>query len=626
MGDSVKLSNAIISVISLTIVIPYIWNTQQTVLYRVDEKYSGAWRAFVAIPMILHVLLLSFGQVQAYLVRGDSIVGAKERHRWDLLPSARAANFVFLCLGTLIVLGMLSAALALSVFGVRINNAFQDLTAEVLAINDRLGGRYDDEAFSEILPEIQAMTDAGLQYSHFFLAFYATASFATFSLLTVNVGAIGLSRLVRRRARQHIISFSEGESAPLPTSSTRPCLNHMASFTTSMSGHSDLDVCLDKNDISQLSPKALQLLAERASHGLRGQQARKMLVLLKAERDLVITALWLATVSAAACGLAMWYTIALAAMNTWEDGFATQEAALLSLTWLYTCFLLLCQPYILRDSFRQYFSTKSYSRRRHAALYGTTDDSAFRTWLWRLKPGWSSRQRDNASSIKNSLAFSTLQTQKSRHVLAPSSMVRVVIEEKQFEEYRTDEMYEGVETRIEGGVFLQTGGRRTSDPDTIDLSAARRSSAASTKSISSDGLLKPPTAVHLRGGATGGLPLMPQEDASGRCPTRHIQWRRPDWTTAKNLNAPPVTVPTFRITRPGLVPRLEGQDAMTNIVSTLPETVLPGTEPSTPDMHGGSGPILTTSFSEAVPVEWLLGPPSPSSPPPRGGRKNSRAL
>ena len=106
--------------------------------------------------------------------------------------------------------------------------------------------------------------------------------------MQVNLGAILLTRLVRRRARHYISSFSEADSAPMPTSLTRPCLAHMASFTTSISGRSDLDVSIDKQDISQLSQKALQILADRASHGLRGQQAKKMLILLKAERDLII--------------------------------------------------------------------------------------------------------------------------------------------------------------------------------------------------------------------------------------------------------------------------------------------------------------------------------------------------
>ncbi|KAK4055909.1 hypothetical protein OIO90_003166 [Microbotryomycetes sp. JL221] len=625
LAGFVKLVNALVSAIGMTIVIPYIWNTQRSVQYRQDLRMTGAWRVFVAIPMLLHIFLLSFGQVQAYLVRGDSIVGAADRSKRDVLPSAKVSNSAFLAIGLLLGCGMLATALALSIYGVRIQDAFRDLQEEVLQLNVIWNGQYNEVAFGLIRPEIEAMMHAGLRYNSFFLAFYAMASFTTFVLMAINIGAIVLTRLVRGRARHYIASFNEAKTVPLPTSSTRPVLMHMASFTTSISGHSDLDVNVDQHDISQLSPKALRLLAERASHGMRGQQAKKMLVLLKAERELVVTALWLAVVSMAACGLSLWYTISLAAMNAWTDGFSTQEAALLALSWVYTCILLLGQPILLRNSFKTLFKRKRASRQRpHSTHAIVHDPPALSAYLLKLVPSKRPADGDKPSMRVHPFLNTEFGKAPVAHLPAPSSMVRVLIEESQIEEYRTDDLYEGVETRIEGGVFYfnrHSDLEARVDGDLGTEGGPRRSSATSAKSDASQGLLKPPPVV-VHGSRTEGFRRGPRPslDLGGASPLRQAQWARPTWANPSSSPSSPASIaPPAYTGDGGLAPHLEVTDFSTYEIGRESPGLFDSRRASTL-----GGPIVTTSFSEAVPVEWLLGPPSTENTP-QPKRKGSRS-
>lgn len=106
MCTSTKLASAVLSIVNVTLILCYFWDLSNGLYSNGDQRLSALWRTAFLIPLSLHALSISFGQLSAYLITQGHTLGDGENRRGPIV-SARVANSFFVGVTLAIVIALL---------------------------------------------------------------------------------------------------------------------------------------------------------------------------------------------------------------------------------------------------------------------------------------------------------------------------------------------------------------------------------------------------------------------------------------------------------------------------------------------------------------------------------------
>ncbi|ORY86682.1 hypothetical protein BCR35DRAFT_44527 [Leucosporidium creatinivorum] len=427
------------------------------------QQCAAVFQVIYIVPFVMHGSLLSFGALQAFLIRADSFAqtdnGAGTKRSRPLL-SARLANGLFLG-GQVLVLGVVVVSLYLAIHGAMVYRTLISPLDHRLQRGSEIWmtGDHDQKDFDVVVPMIQEAVETGAKYGKTFFALFALVAANLAALTLVNVGSILFARLVRGKAHRQLASSATSATlVEVPTTASPVDLmpstsqSRLAQQPSIISLESKSDAERDR-DLEKLpmSHRQVKELAGKGSYTLEGQMAQRVLALLKAERALRVTASWLLATSIVATTISCWLAFAVVGIKNngggWKnDGWWAQELTLTIFIWLYTVLLVSILPSLLYTAFTT-LTPRSNGLNASSSHHNTLHE---------------------APSLRNLLSRRK-QTAPTPAGLAPTGRVRVIIdyvvEDDYVQDYRTpDDAIVLHETRT-----MIRGGRDSSAMPTISI-------------------------------------------------------------------------------------------------------------------------------------------------------------
>ncbi|GAA5856928.1 hypothetical protein JCM9279_003599 [Rhodotorula babjevae] len=289
-----------------------------------DQAVAIGIRNFNAIPLWLGGWILSWSGLQAFLVAVES-----ERK----FMSARAANWLFIGVGTLLVSLNLAIVICTTVVTVRMYWQYLELREALVAINESLAGRVPtildflplQDVGTAFLPAASSARTTNIVQG-------ALAPVFIFPILAVNYGGLALAQRMRRQIRDNIELLESADRIGL---SSRAALGFRKER---------------KSDTSYLRALAQQRPGECGT--TTSMQARKILALQKAVTDLETTVGVIAFVATFELGamILIAYTAASDRLVTGQYNYF--EAAMLTPEWIYTIGLTASLLYLVFNALR----------------------------------------------------------------------------------------------------------------------------------------------------------------------------------------------------------------------------------------------------------------------------------
>ncbi|ORY88423.1 hypothetical protein BCR35DRAFT_13587 [Leucosporidium creatinivorum] len=391
-----KLISALLSIVNLPLIIADLHNIQSTTFEHGSQVLTTAFRSLLNVPLLIHLTLLTYGQLQAYILTGQP--ARLRRASGTPWLSANVVNWSLISTMVMIVGGLLIPAIYVSIIGAVSWNMFVQLEDLLAQLNASWNGVVDFRAVAQLGVYKAKLDTLGKHRLVAFSTAFVFGDLVCFILVIINFGALLLPYLVRRTQpalAEHYVE--DGLPAVQPSSVRRP--------STAVS----LAISLEKSDLAQL--------AER-------EVTKRREALLTAEHDLITTCSWLLLVSTVCFILALWLLCEVVVPNSFSRiSWAGREAALTMVHWLYSLLHLFSFPIFVYRAYQDL-----HSAQRHTAIR-------------------SNRRRSRGSNL--------LRPRSAAQLPSGGGLVRVKVVVEETEDFKLDAPIGRLETVIQGGKGVQ---------------------------------------------------------------------------------------------------------------------------------------------------------------------------
>ncbi|KAK4055401.1 hypothetical protein OIO90_003239 [Microbotryomycetes sp. JL221] len=355
---------------------------------RVSFEAMGVFRGILPVTIIIHLVFLSFGPLQAYMIDPSHFVTLNadtraRRARWfqpaDLLNA-------FLIGMTLLSLAVLVPASVLTYY----NHKSWDLFKEVRSGLEPLSAAFDPTkpidagGLLQLLQNGQVLQSLKAKTYKTYIAEFTPLCVLCLLLAVVNVTSLCVVSHTRKQAEQRVRQYPDAAtmeekimgqgiklSKPVKPASValaaqdRKTINMLEpvrsetgsimSATSHSSRSSSTASIPDRTlmvDITKLSRRQLHAIAGKAEHGIQGEKARQLLTLYTEGRDLIIVASLFLALSILGFGLAVWFLSLVAKMNDERWSWSTQEAINTAIQWSYGSALVVIYPVLIYGTWK----------------------------------------------------------------------------------------------------------------------------------------------------------------------------------------------------------------------------------------------------------------------------------
>ncbi|KAM0790929.1 hypothetical protein ACM66B_004236 [Microbotryomycetes sp. NB124-2] len=461
-------------------------------------KALGTFRALMPVFIIIHLIILSFGPLQAFLIdpaHASSVSSSNggTKRSWRRLQVADLLNVglvALLSLGTV----TLAPACVLTFYIAHSYDVYVDASESL----QRLGRVIDPARPSDSSVLVQLL-QTGQKVQHLKDKTYATyiAEFVPLCVLCVLLAVVNACSLwtVRRatktaeqrvrlfpdRLEEQVVikspasAFKQPTTVDLANSGEAPSSKHLSAnkleptrseagsvlSTSASSTDTSVTSVHDRTlmvDITKLSKRQLNAIAGKAEHGLQGEKARQLLALYAEGRELTLVASLLLALSLLGFGLATWF-LTLVTMSADVDWpWSTHEAIYTVIQWAYGSSLLVAYPWLIYGTWcnlpespnKIVWPSKCILRRTVLAVHRRyilwrarrNGDGDLDPELARACPStpsvYHSPGRTRRGSVGTPFSARRAPYSPTAQGAAPSGRVRVVIQETVTEEYRLD--------------------------------------------------------------------------------------------------------------------------------------------------------------------------------------------
>ncbi|BGP36161.1 hypothetical protein JCM10449v2_000059 [Rhodotorula kratochvilovae] len=325
-------------------------------LGRPQHAWMGI-RSFNGVALFVGGWVISWSGLQAFLL-------AVETEQPYL--SAGMANALFLGGGTFLVLLHVALAIATTIVSNRLFDRYVDLRGALVALQQSLNGRVPTLIdFIPVQRPAEAFAAAGAAARAPNVVMWSLTTLLAVAVIAVDLGGLALARKLRRQIRESVellVHADAGSSgfahATGETSGAAPAISVQIPFTGSAAAHnarkpsltpSDASSGLrDKRKSSMTNSEVRNLALQRREGGgaaAARAQAKKVLALQKATRDLQAVTGNIAFISTCLLGMAIWVAYC-SGMDKTTNGQWDIEGTALPAQWLYTVAVTISLSYL----------------------------------------------------------------------------------------------------------------------------------------------------------------------------------------------------------------------------------------------------------------------------------------
>ncbi|BGO98931.1 hypothetical protein RTBOTA2_000027 [Rhodotorula toruloides] len=386
-------------------------------------------RSFQGIPLYLGGWCVSWSGLQAFMLATES---ANE----VVLP-VPVANTLFLAGGIVNVSIVIALATADTVYSLRLYDRYLVLVNALQSLEARLNGR--TPTIIDLFPlqaPTQAMLDAGAAVRPLSTALFAFGTCMPIMCLLVNLGRLALVRKLRVQIRDSVnlipLSTDDGflkSAGPVPpaqahesASPARQTARDSSLSGPSPSGASDGPLSIDLKRPSSSSstdkspipsprsaPRTLSFgevkrIANRDLEKSAGQivspaslQARKVVELKKAERDLILVTHFLAIICAFLAGYLLWITIIFSGVTPPSSWIKIEFASTFG-NWFFFTIALFASIYLNVTTFAL---DSSHTKRAPPSEGNSGNHPNFTSLLRQIMPGSQSSELPHTATLNH---------------------------------------------------------------------------------------------------------------------------------------------------------------------------------------------------------------------------------
>ncbi|KAI5479794.1 starch phosphorylase, glycosyltransferase family 35 protein [Pseudohyphozyma bogoriensis] len=315
-----KVAHCIMSVVCLAIGMGLYWELWKVYIDHGSQAMLGAWQICPALAFYTHGWLVSWGQLQAYLLTPDQI------NKHMLTPMV--ANTLFVGGGILMGAGLIASCVTLTHYSREIWDHYVVVANGLKTLENNFNGTVDIPGLFALQPEIQAISRTSQTLK---TATFGVTPFIVGGILlvtVVNFGSIALTRIVRGQIKQKFEQLQKSESQWTQESIVSIPADDRRRSSAGQSGgrreSANGTGTRSRNNIRNMS---------RDGIGSQVAQARQIMLLQKAERDLVVISAMVGSVAFVATGLTVWSIVQQTLNRTFA--WPVVEFGLLSFNWLY---------------------------------------------------------------------------------------------------------------------------------------------------------------------------------------------------------------------------------------------------------------------------------------------------
>ncbi|BGP21162.1 hypothetical protein Rt10032_c19g6148 [Rhodotorula toruloides] len=333
-----------------------------------------AMRSFQGIPLYMGGWCVSWSGLQAFMLATESAN--------EILLPVPVANTLFLAGGIVNVLIVMALATVDTVLSLRLYDRYLVVVSALQALEARLNGRTPTIVdFLPLQAPTQAMLDAGAAARPLSTALFAFGTSMPVICLLVNVGGLALVRKLRSQIRDSVnlipLSTDDGflKSAGRPAQPNDPASpasqatpSSLESASPGVISDTPLSVRLKRPSSSSSGEKSpipsprsaprnlsfgeVKRIANRDLEKSAGQivspasmQARRVVELKKAERDLILVTHFLAIICAFLAGYLLWITIIFSSVTPPSSWVKIEFASTLG-NWFFFTIALFASIYL----------------------------------------------------------------------------------------------------------------------------------------------------------------------------------------------------------------------------------------------------------------------------------------
>ncbi|GAA6033691.1 hypothetical protein JCM8097_004384 [Rhodosporidiobolus ruineniae] len=322
-------------------------------VYR-DHMSQATWftlRGINAPLLFIPGWLISWSGLQAFLV-------STEANNSRFVP-AWLANWTFVAGGILIFAFELAYGIVSSVLGTRFWNRYQDLRDALLAVKQSTAGRAP--TLTELAPlavPFERFSTSSDAWERPAVGQYAVTTLMPLACMLVNLGGLALARRLHLQIRDSVEVLALVEARRTSLTSTHKngipledlsSSRRRSSFALDLSrGGGEGETSGEKRKPS-LTTGEVKFLARQTDEPSQAQ-ARKVLALQKAMRDLVMVATTVATLSLAFTVNAILVAVWSGDEAIYKGRWPITEAAISLPCWIYSCAVVTSVSYLLYNA------------------------------------------------------------------------------------------------------------------------------------------------------------------------------------------------------------------------------------------------------------------------------------